>query len=545
MKLINFLLLATALAYGPDSLAQRNSFAERMQPELARAALQNLDEALDEDLPSLQQALPGYQPPSGNAVNLAVALFSSGPEEPESLGAKFTFMLKHRLVEAAGYSLQTSPVRWEQYRRVVYAGEQSFFLPGQDQELFLQRFRERTGARFGLTGSLAERGDTLYFNIHLRDLQSGESLLEQDYHSATNALPSLMADMIRDVLNALGLAIERPETLRQRHPASLDTLRDILATRCDGRSCSRRQSHLYNVVREKPFPSAYIWLSETSGQEDSQVVDTLQQGLSRWPEHAILKYLLAMHMPRGERRDPNRERMQLITDLAARYPDFLEFQFRAVVDLAWCCYTREALALARSVLQRHPAHYRAWLVYTRAVSRYAWNIRGNHPWSRVPERGRRQFPKLIPLAESAASRSLSLNEYEPDTWVNHAIHPPGATEQTRSALLRAIELAPHDSWAYEAGMLNFRRVWGGSINEQMQFFHLAVENNPRAQWPFDLHRSTYLQGSKWRVRGAATMNRLGCGYGCRQYLGWGLGILLLLMAPLGLLLWHRSRQGYF
>lgn len=545
MKVLGSVVLCITLACGMFSPVWGSSISDRISSTNGRAAVQDLDKALDEELPSLQQALPGYQSPRRNPVSLAVAPFSSGPDEPSELGILFTFLVKHRLIETAGYAIETSPMWQGQYRRVVYAGEESFFLPGQDQELFLQRLQERTNAGYGLTGSLAERNGVVHLNLRLSGLRNGDLLLDRDYQAQENDLPSLVADMIQDILGALEIEIDRPGMLRQQYPASLETLREILAAPCDESSCARRQSHLHDLVRQTPFPSAFIWLSETSEWSDPRAVEALRYGQSLWPDHALLQYLQAMHMPRGKRRDPNRERIRLVTGLAARYPDFLEFQFQAVSDLAWCCYTREALALARSLLHRHPAHFRVWLVYTSAVSAYAWNIRGNHQWSRVPERGKRQFPKLMPLVESAVERSLSLNKYESDAWVNRAIHPPGASSQTRFALMRAIELSPHDSWAYEAGMLNFRRVWGGSIKEQMEFFDLAVKNNPRADWPFDLHRSTYVQGSKWRVRGAEMMNSLGCGRGCRQYLGWGLALLLLLLAPVGLLVWYRWKQGSF
>jgi hypothetical protein len=500
---------------------------------------------LDEELPTLNQALPGYRPHSSDPASLAVAPFSSGPVEPSGLGVLFTFLFKHRLVEAAGYALETSPLWQRQYGRVVYAGEESFFLPGQDQDLFLQRLRERTGAEYGLTGSIVERDGFVLASLRVQRLTTGESMLEQNYQKSADAVPSLLSDMIQDILRLLEIEVQRPEMLRQQHPASLETLRRILATRCDSRSCEERQEHLHSLLQQTPFPSAFIWLSEASEWGDPRTIEALQFGLSLWQEHGLLTYARALHMPRGERSDPNRERMGLVTGLAARYPDFLEFQFQAVSDLAWCCYTREALAIASSLLNRHPAHYRVWLVYAQALSRYAWNIRGNHQWPRVPERGKRQFPKLMPLIERSVERSLSLNEYEADAWVNRAIHPPGASSHTRASLMRAIELSPHDPWAYEAGMLNFRRVWGGSIEEQMEYFELAVENNPEAQWPFDLHRSTFVQGSKWRVRAAGMINRLGCGRDCRGYLIWGSGFLLLLLTSLAVLILHRKKQGYF
>lgn len=545
MKVFALVLLCVTLFFGLSPQGWGASMSDRMWASNARSALQDLDEVLDEDLPSLQEALPGYQSPRRDAVSLAVSPFSSGPDEPSGLGLLFTFLFKHRLIEAAGYTLETSPMWRRHYSRVVWAGEESYFLPGQDQDLFLQRFRERTAAEYGLTGSLSERDGLLHANLRLKSLATGETILGQEYQVSADAVPSLVSDMIRDVLRELKVDIQRPEALRQQHPASLETLRGIIAARCDSDSCQERRTHLHEVARQTPFPSAFIWLSKASAWGNSRSIEALHFGLSLWPEHGLLQYLLAMHMPRGERGDPNRERMQLVTELAARYPDFLEFQFQAVSDLAWCCYTREAVAMARSLLSRHPAHYRAWLVYTASLSSYAWNIRGNHPWSRVPERGKRQFPKLMPLVEDSVEQSLMLNEYESDTWVHRAIHPPGASSQTRSALMRAIELSPHDSWAYEAGMLNFRRVWGGSIEEQMDFFELAVKNNPEAQWPFELHRSTYVQGSKWRVRTAGFVNSVGCGRDCRGYLSWSLGLLLLLFAPLALLIWYRKKQGYF
>ena len=533
------------LSCGVFSPAMATSILDEIWADHARSALRDLNGVLDEKLPALKEALPGYRSPRSKAVSLAVAPFSSGPVEPSELGVLFTFLFKHRLIETAGYTLETSPMWQRQYGKAVFAGEESFFLPAQDQDLFLKRFRERTAADYGLTGALVERDGLMHANLRLSSLTSDESILMQEYEVSADALPSLLADMIRDVLHALEIDIRRPEMLRQQHPASLETLRDILAFPCDRGRCEKRQAHLDTLLRETPFPSAVIWFSQASERGDPRAVEALQFGLSLWPEHGLLRYLRARHLPRGERRAPNRERMRLVTDLATRYPDFLEFQVRAALDLAWCCYAREALTLARSLLLRHPAHYRAWLIYANSLSRYAWNIRGNHPWSRVPQRGKRQFPRLMPIIERAVERALNLNEYESDAWIQRAIHPPGASPQTRMALARAIELSPHDPWAYEAGMLNFRRVWGGSIREQMEYFELAVDNNPEAQWPFDLHRSTYVQGSKWRVRTAGLINRLGCGRNCRRYLSWSLGSLLVLSAAVMLLVWHRKRQGYY
>ena len=59
---------------------------------------------------------------------------------------------------------------------------------------------------------------------------------------------------------------------------------------------------------------------------------------------------------------------------------------------------------------------------------------------------------------------------------------------------KAVELAPHDSSVYRAGMNFSQPQWGGSEEAVKKIWDLAVKNNPDASWPEDLRKEFERRG---------------------------------------------------
>lgn len=510
--------------------------------ERARDVLVKLEDALDEDLPSAEQALPGYRAPDRDAPFLAYSNFSTDASEPDGLGTVVTLMLMWRLAEAADHRLATAPLYGRDYHWAVNAEGEDYLTPGQNQAVFLQRLHERAGADFGLRGSLAQRGERLEATLTLKALPSGPELLSRKFSRREGELSRLIEDMARPVLTALEIPVLNKSPLAQLHPRRLADLREFAAAAKDP-SSGHAVPILRDLASNSPFPTGYLWLAEYSRHAGGDFLPPMEQAVERWPDHASLKFLLARSLPRGEKGDPNRRRTGIFTDLAARYPDNLEFQFYTIHELGWCCHTREALGLARSVIARAPDHYKAWIALAMAIEDYAWRLRGNHMWGRVPERGKRQFPKLIEVGGEAADHALMLNEYTPASWRHVGQIPPGYSKENEYAFTRAVELAPHSRDSYASAIYTLGPKWGGSVDVQMHFFNWAIENNPEAQWPFEVYEEAYVKGPTWRVRGAALMNKAGCGLQCRTVLGYASIPILLILVPLvGVLLYRRFAE---
>lgn len=540
-RLFPFLIVAAICFPASPILAADLDWVWR---DRARDVLENLEDALDEDLPSAEQALPGYRAPDPGAPFLAYSDFSTDASEPDGLGVVVALMLMWRLAEAADHRLATAPLYGRDYRWAVNAGGEDYLTPGQDQAVFLQRFHERSGADFGLSGSLAQRGDRLEATLTLKVLPGGPELFSRRFRRREGEFSRLIEDMARAVLSALNMPVVDDSPLAQVYPRRLVDLREFAAAANDS-GPERAVSILRDQADNSPFPTGYLWLAEYSRHAGGDFLPPMERAVERWPEHASLKFLLARALPQGKKGDPNRRRVGILTDLAARYPDNLEFQFYAIQELGWCCHTREALGLARSVVARAPDHYKAWIALAMAIEDYAWRLRGNHMWDRVPKRGKRQFPKLIEIGGEAADYALMLNEYTPATWRHVGRLPPGYSKENEYAFTRAVELAPYARNSYDSAIHTLGPKWGGSVDVQMHFFNWAVENNPEAQWPFEVYEEAYVKGPTWRVRGAAMMNRVGCGLQCRTVLGYAsIPILLILIPLVGVILYRNRRFAY-
>jgi hypothetical protein len=123
-----------------------------------------------------------------------------------------------------------------------------------------------------------------------------------------------------------------------------------------------------------------------------------------------------------------------------------------------------------------------------------------------------------------------LHDAHPWLWMYKGVTPPGYSDANRDALLNAVELGPELYDPYDRAIRTLGPKWGGSLDVQMRFFNLAVENNPNAQWPFDIYDEAYVDGPDLRVRTAGFVNSLGCGLKCRQVASYGGYAVLALFA---------------
>jgi hypothetical protein len=141
-----------------------------------------------------------------------------------------------------------------------------------------------------------------------------------------------------------------------------------------------------------------------------------------------------------------------------------------------------ALAVSLDYYATWPDSYRAHWQVGYALMRYAWMVRGNETWSRVPRHGKKAFKPLMELADEFMASALVSQPAAAGLWANRietAYHTRG---DWRATLDAAAKNVPHAQRIYETAMNYALSQWGGSEDDRQYVWNLAVHNNPDVIW---------------------------------------------------------------
>ncbi len=114
--------------------------------------------------------------------------------------------------------------------------------------------------------------------------------------------------------------------------------------------------------------------------------------------------------------------------------------------------------------------------------RYAWMVRGNEKWSRVPRHGKKSFKPLMEIADEFIASALATQPAAAGLWADRietAYHTRG---DWRATLDTAAKNVPHAQRIYDTAMNYALAQWGGSEDDRQYVWNLAVHNNPDVVW---------------------------------------------------------------
>jgi hypothetical protein len=141
-----------------------------------------------------------------------------------------------------------------------------------------------------------------------------------------------------------------------------------------------------------------------------------------------------------------------------------------------------SLAISLDYYANWPQSYRARWQMGHALMQYAWMVRGNETWPKVPRAGKRAWLPLNRLADQYIAAALEQQPNAPALWANRITTTFHTEGDWMLMFDKAAERHPHAPQVYEAAMRFAQPKWGGDDVDRTHIQNLALRNNPNADW---------------------------------------------------------------
>ncbi len=141
-----------------------------------------------------------------------------------------------------------------------------------------------------------------------------------------------------------------------------------------------------------------------------------------------------------------------------------------------------ALSISLAYYATWPRSYRARWQTGYALMQYAWMLRGNSTWDKVPVLGRASLRPLMGMAEPLIAEALAIQPNSPILWENRVRTLYHVGGDWRGAFDASIERLPRARNLYEAAMEFSQPRWGGKPADIERVESLARKHNPGESW---------------------------------------------------------------
>lgn len=448
--------------------------------------IQEIRSVLEDPLPPLSEALPGYTRPSEQSPSLLVANLTSKSEDDMPWGRAIGNILRHKIMFSPGIALRMPNINV--YLQDAWTPETAKKDVGRSMES-VRIVGQRLGIKNALMGNIKIEGPHFELDLDLRELPSGKT--HKTFHFSGNVaeLPATLSVTVIQIYEFLGIKLSQ-ESIKYaslKTPATFDNLKDFTKLIADTANQSREEAFL--PVKKQwdrgiflpSLANAYFYYIDP-GEDLHSYLKLLDEVASAFPENVGIEFTVASYMGYKDAPDLLDMKIKRLQKIIRENPQDPNAMIMLGDVLASSGYNLSALAVCIEALERWPDQYRAWWNISYALNQYAAQLRGRKFWADVPDKGKRMYPPLKDLAYKAVNKALNFNPDMADLWILKMRSVAGFSPELMECFNNAIRLAPNNKYAY-ATALNFSLPqWGGSYEAQEVVWKLAVKNNPGQPW---------------------------------------------------------------
>ncbi len=156
-----------------------------------------------------------------------------------------------------------------------------------------------------------------------------------------------------------------------------------------------------------------------------------------------------------------------------------------------------AVSVALEAVERWPNHYRTWWALSYALQNYAGLVRGTAYWKNVPEESRIRYSAIMQIADDCLSKALARHPEQGYLYEMKIDLDSHAGRNWMTSFQRAAELIPHSRSLYQTAFNYARPQWGGTRDDMREIYKTALENNPDANWPTELRDAWASEIKPW------------------------------------------------
>lgn len=441
---------------------------------------------LEDPIPPLSEVLPGYARPTEGTPSLVVADLTSANEDKEPWGNVIGRVLRRKIMFAPKVILRMPDIQ------TLRDEASSSDIPQRDVLRSLNSIKlvgRRLGIENALTGNVEIQETRFTLSLQLRKLPSGEIYKRLDYTCNVSELPEAICKAAHEVYQSLGVKSDQKtrQYLSIRTPATFDDLKDFMHVMSKLKNINKQEAFgEISKLMDKPIFSpaaASLLLYYMERDKDLHVyLKRLDKVYAKYPDDAGIELLVASYMGYKDAPDLVKNKIMRFQKIIRENPQDISAMLKYSDFLTEYGYTLAALTVCKETLQRLPEQYRVWWSLSYTLIEHAFKIRGSNFWKDVPDKGKRIFPPMRVLAERAADRALQVNQGSSNLWAIKMRTVTGYSPETMASFHRAIQIDPHNQYAYDIALCYSRPQWGGSYEAQEEIWELAAKNNPGQPW---------------------------------------------------------------
>jgi len=459
----------------------------------ARAAdinhLELINEAIavfEDPLPPLSEVLPGYVRPTQGTPSLVVADLDSTNEDKEPWGNVIGRVLRRKIMFSPKVILRMPDIQTLREEAWSNGMPQGDVLRSLNSIKLVGR---RLGIENALTGNVEIKETRFTLSLHLRKLPSGEIYKRLDYAGNVSELPEVLSVAAQDVYKSLGVKIDQKtkQYLSIRSPATFDDLKDFVHVMPKLKNIGKQEAFVeVTKLMDKPIfapAAASLLLYYMEPDKDLHVyMKRLDKVYSAYPDDAGIELVIASYMGYKDTPDLVKNKIIRFQKIIRENPQEISAMLKYSDFLTEYGYTLAAFTVCKEALQRWPEQYRVWWSLSYMLIEHAFRTRGTNFWKDVPDKGKRIFPPMRALAERAADRALQVNQDIANLWAIKTRTITGYSPEMLASFHKAIQIDPHNQYAYDTALCFSTPQWGGSYEAQQEIWELAAKNNPGQPW---------------------------------------------------------------
>ena len=450
-------------------------------------------ELIDELYP-ISNVVPGYRRPENEAPKFAIAEFRAGSDELKNWSQAISEILRYRIQYVPGVRL----VMPAAYNMAVDSGVNTRanrpLLVNQSHFLNLKKALD---IQHVLTGEVSRRGSDIVLLVEMVNAGTGETSSQKKWEFPQQQLADTIIDISTWIYATLSVDLSKDELayLNDRETLSNAAIEAFVENYSEFPKLNPvlRREKINQLLKQHPeftLLSVYALHNRAYANNLDEAYKNIElykhiKSLNPGNVGVELEIYHALDvgvMPKHE----IAARLNGMKRLVLENPQSAPMMLGLADVLVKNGDTVSAISVMLEAVARWPQNYRAWWSLGWALNQHAWQVRGGSFWRDVPERAKKKFKTLTPLANQIIDIALSLNKLNPSLW-NMKLKALGSvdgfSEELLSVFNEAARLAPKRKSIYSSALNYSGENWGGNREARRHIIEMAEKNNPGQGWP--------------------------------------------------------------
>lgn len=459
--------------------------------------------AIDDNIPSIDDVISGYHPSNGTLPSLLIANFSGQTEKESSLGMALGDIVRFDM--AAATSDQILMPAYETFQRDWHSA--FYGIDKGKRPDGLARLADMWGVGNALDGTISIRKNEFAWLVTMTNLKTGAVLASQSFKGKLDQLPGAIERVKHFALATLpGVTADgwvAEPTTGIASLASLNKYAEFLSYRNNHgkENVLRRALSLWEEGFQAPAVGVAIIEYMRPDFDNPGLYESTMSSVDVKFHSSSIKSLYLLQRGLFTRSQDTDNYISELKFLARAHPNDPEILLSLSMLMEERGEELNALAILREMAVRWRGIFYVWSTTSFAIYDYAWLIRGQEYWNKVPEEAKYKFTRLIDLANRSAE-TCSLVSHDHPVCISAKLKTEvGYSDELIRLFDTATDIEPFVETPYRISLIYSENKWGGSRQAREYILKKAWENNPDAKWveKLRINYASDVHGRGWYI----------------------------------------------